>query len=372
MAKLSDSSWPYTFFFTAPSLLAPLAGLLVDRVRRRPLLIATNVLTGAAVLLLLLVHHADQTWLIYLVMGLYGLSYGVLGPAQSALLTHLVPTDLLGEANGVLELGQALLRLLGPLAGAGLFILIGPHRIALIDAATFWVAAAALGFVRVHETTPEPHAQRWTHELVAGMRYIVRHVTLRQAIVAGAIAATVFGFGETLMYALTANGLHRPPAFVGVLVAVQGAGAILGAVTAAPLGRRVGEGWTMGIAFALMVGGALAALPARLPLVVAAFALFGVSLPWVMVSLMTLAQRVTPAELQGRVFAAGDMWITTPQAVSIALGAGLITLVGYRTLLAIMAGVLAIAAGYLLTRREQRPTSIVQAPTAHAPHTSSD
>jgi MFS family permease len=312
------------------------------------------------------VHQADQTWLIYLVMVLYGLSYGVLGPAQSALLTNIVPTDLLGDANGVLELGQGLLRLLGPLAGAGLFIIVGPHRIALIDAATFLVAAASLVFVRVNEAAPQPRRQRWTHELAAGMRYIVKQVALRQALVAGVIAATVFGFGETLMYALTSQGLHRPPAFVGVLVAVQGAGAILGALTAAPLGRRVGEGWTMGIAFALMAGGALTALPARLPLVVAAFALFGISLPWVMVSLMTLAQRVTPSELQGRVFAAGEMWVTTPQALSIALGAALISVVGYRVLLGIMAVVLAIAAGYLLTRRAQRPTAMPQAPEAHA------
>ena len=123
-------------------------------------------------------------------------------------------------------------------------------------------------------------------------------------------------------------------------------------MTAAPLDRRVGEGWTMGIALALMAGSAVMALPARLPLVVAAFALFGATVPWVMVSLTTLAQRVTPPHLQGRVFAAAEMWITTPQALSIALAAGLITVTGYRVLLGVMAVVLTSAAGYLFTRRE--------------------
>lgn len=75
------------FFFTAPTLLAPLSGLIVDRLRRRPVLIVTNALTGAAVLLLLLVNTAHQVWLVYLVMALYGLSYSVLGSAQSALLS---------------------------------------------------------------------------------------------------------------------------------------------------------------------------------------------------------------------------------------------------------------------------------------------
>src|ERR1700722_11740997 len=56
------------FFFTAPFLLAPAAGLLADRVRRRPLLIATNALTAAAVLALLAVSGRGQVWVIDAVM----------------------------------------------------------------------------------------------------------------------------------------------------------------------------------------------------------------------------------------------------------------------------------------------------------------
>ena len=81
------------FFFTAPSLLAPASGLVVDRLRRRPLLIAANAATGAVVLALLAVHGSGQVWLIDAVMFAYGLSYGVLGPAQSALLTVMVPAE---------------------------------------------------------------------------------------------------------------------------------------------------------------------------------------------------------------------------------------------------------------------------------------
>src|SRR6202034_4598462 len=103
------------FFFTAPSLLAPVSGLLADRVRRRPLLIVTNLVTGSAVLLLFCVHSAGQVWLIYVLMALYGLSYSVLGSAQSALLTVMVPADLLADANGALRTVQESLRLVGPL-----------------------------------------------------------------------------------------------------------------------------------------------------------------------------------------------------------------------------------------------------------------
>ena len=65
----------------------------------------------------------------------------------------------------------------------------------------------------------------------------------------------------------------------------------------------------------------------------------------------TLLQRATPPDLQGRVYAAAEALITTPQTISIAVGAALIGVVGYRSLLVAMAAANAVAAGYLLTRR---------------------
>jgi MFS family permease len=55
------------FAVVAPSLLTPLAGVLVDRVRRRPLLVVVNVLSAIAVLPLLFVHDAGDVWILYVV-----------------------------------------------------------------------------------------------------------------------------------------------------------------------------------------------------------------------------------------------------------------------------------------------------------------
>ena len=71
------------FAVVAPQLGAPAAGLLVDRVRRRPLLIAANLATGVVVLALLAVHGRGQLWLIYAVAALYGASYTVLGAGRA-------------------------------------------------------------------------------------------------------------------------------------------------------------------------------------------------------------------------------------------------------------------------------------------------
>src|SRR5689334_18663724 len=160
------------FFFTAPTLLAPLNGLLADRMRRRPLLIATNVFAAGAVLLLLLVHGRGQVWLVYLVMALYGLAYSVLGAAQSALLTVMVPEDLLADANGALRTIQEALRLIAPLAGAGLFVLVGAHTVAIMDAVTFGVPVVCLAALRLREPRPQPSGGHWGTEVMAGVRYL--------------------------------------------------------------------------------------------------------------------------------------------------------------------------------------------------------
>ncbi len=342
------------FFFTAPSLLAPVSGLLADRVRRRPLLIGTNALTAVAVLALLAVGGRGQVWLIDAVMFGYGMSYGILGPAQSALLTVIVPADLLPDANGALRTAQESLRLIGPLVGAGLFVAVGAHVIAVIDAATFAFPVISLLLLRVREPAPRPVAGRWAAQLSAGARHIWRTVELRHVIAAGTLTTMVFGFVETINYAIASNGLRRPAAFVGVLAAVQAAGAVTGGLTAAPLVRRLGEGRLIGIAMLVAAAGAALEIPPKLPSVLAGDIVFGAAIPWLVVGLISLAQRLTPPELQGRVYAAADTLITTPQTISIALGAALITVVGYQTLLLTMASTIALAATYLLTRPEQR------------------
>ena len=336
------------FFFTAPTLLAPVAGYVVDRVDRRRLLIAVNGVTGCAVLALLLAHDAGQVWLIYAVMAVYGLSYSVLTATQSALLTELVPSELLADANGALRTMQGTLRLLAPLIGAGLFTLVGAHALVLLDAGTFVAPMLCVPAVRLRHAPPRPGGQRLRAELSAGVRHIAGSPPLRQVTGAAMCAVLGFGFAETTMFAVVGQGLHRPPAFVGVLVALQGAGAVLGGPTAAPLVRWIGEQRLIAMGLLVMCLGALLEIPQSLASVVPGVLLFGLSLPWVLVGLTTLMQRATPPELQGRVYAAADAVITTPQTMSIVAGAALVGMVGYQALQAGMAAANLLAGAYLI------------------------
>jgi MFS family permease len=341
------------FAFSAPSALAPAAGMLVDRVKKRPLIVTTDLVLGAAVLLLLLVHGRDQAWLIYVVMVMYGLAYGVLGSGESALLREMLPEELLGNANGMLQTFRQGIRLVGPVAGAGLFAWKGGGAVAFVDACTFLVAAVATFSLRLTEVKPARSEHHWFTEVTAGVRHAVKTPVLRQMLIACLLVIVPFGFYETIAFAVVGNGLHRPPTFLGILATVQGVGAIAGGLTAGAILKRTNEGALFGLGCILFTVCSVLLIVPTIPTVLIGVAFVGASLPWILVGLYTLTQRRTPIEIQGRVYSAFDTLIGVPQTISIGLGAGLVAIIDYRLLLGVAALMSAIAAAYLMTRKEQ-------------------
>jgi MFS family permease len=339
------------FCLALPQLASPLSGLLVDRVRRRSLLLAVNPLTAVAVLPLLAVHGRSDLWILYAVAFAYGVSYTLLGAGQSALLATMLPEDLLGPANTVLQTVREGLRLVAPVLGVGLFTLAGGRAVALVDAATFVVATVALLALRFREPPPHPHREPWRAAVAAGARHVRRTPVLRQLALGGAGALLVIGFSETLLFAIP-QGLHRPPSFAGALMFAGGVGAVCGAVTTTRVMASRGAGRMGGLGIAVLAIGTLATADSRVAVVLFGKMLFGFGLPWMLVALYTLIQRESPAHLQGRVYSAMEIALGLPQTLSIALGAALATQVDYRVLIVTEAVVAGAAGVYLLTRRE--------------------
>lgn len=338
------------FFFTVPAVVAPVFGLVVDRVRRARLLIVAN-LAGALVLTpLLLVHHASQVWLIYAVMLLYGALNLLIAPAQSALLAGLLPGELLADANGLLRTAQEGLRIVAPLAGAGLFVVLGPTAVVLLDMATFVAAAGFCLALRYREERPAPARTHLLTEVAAGVRFLGGHRVLRRVTVATAVATLVVGFGESAGFAVVTVGLGKPAAYVGVFQVVAGVGAIAAGLLAAPAVRRIGEVRVVAAGLVAFAVGMALETTGVLPVVLGGRMLSGAGLPWIVIALLTLLQRLAPGNLQGRVYAAFEVSTTVPQALSIAFGAYLVTVLDYRIVLAVEAVVLVVAA-LLLPRR---------------------
>lgn len=95
------------FFFTLAVTFAPLAGVVVDRLHRRSVLIWSNLAGAVVVLALLAVHGRHQVWLIWVVAFLYGVVADFLSAAQSALLVTMLADDLLVSANSALRTDSA-------------------------------------------------------------------------------------------------------------------------------------------------------------------------------------------------------------------------------------------------------------------------
>jgi len=344
-----------TFFtFAAGALLAPLGGLLADRVRRRPLMIVADCALGAIVLLLLLVHDRSDAWLLYAVAFSYGALGTVFYPARAALLKIMLPEELLGEANGVLTATREGLRIIAPLAGAGLYAVLGGGAVAILDSATFAASVFFLSRMRVREEKPEPAEHRFTQEVTAGLRHVWETLPLRQIVSGVAVALLVVGFSETLIFSVLA-ALGKPPSFFGVMATIQGVGSIAGGVTAAAVLRRVGEVRLVGMGLALFALADLCLIAPSLGVVLAAGPFAGVGVAWAIVGFSTALQTRTPLAIQGRVSAAADLTLSIAQTTSIATGAILSTVVDYRILFVVMAAVVLASAGYLLTRREPTP-----------------
>jgi MFS family permease len=365
----SSSAAGLVFFaITIGGLTSPITSVLVDRYRRKPLLLITYLVTAVVVLAVAFVHDRGQVWLIYLVMLLVGVSGGISQSAQTALLPQLVDADLLGEANGVLQLQQQGLRLVTPLVGAGLYAWLGGTPVAIIDAATFVIATALLAMISVDEAAPAPPADRhWTSEFTAGVRHLFRVEIIRQQTLAIAATMLVFGFFESVGFAVTTVGLHRAPSYIGVLICVQGAGAIVGGATTGRLIARFSGGLVLAAGMLVMAGSCVLQAAPNLTVVLIACVMYGIGFPWIVAGYVTTVQRNTPTEVMGRVAGAYRLLVTGPQAVSMALGAALLAVIFYRDLLYVMAVVMLGSAIYLATRHAQRPIPARPVPVAPAP-----
>ncbi|WP_067804626.1 MFS transporter [Actinomadura formosensis] len=164
------------FFFVAlPFLFAPFAGVLIDRFPRRQIFIVTNLAMAGVMLLGLLVRGEGQVWLLYATILCYGIAAVIITATQAALVPAIVDEDALPDANGPLQTSADGVKLLAPLFGAALFTVVGGHAVALLDAATFLVAAVCVWLIRAPgDQRHVTGALELREEVLSGLRHIYR------------------------------------------------------------------------------------------------------------------------------------------------------------------------------------------------------
>lgn len=233
-----------------PVLLVSLfAGVWVDRLRRRPLLIVADL--ARAVLLLSIPLAAVLGLLrieqLYLVAALVGILTVLFEVANQSFLPGLVAREQIVEANSKLSASSSLAEIGGPaLAGVLVQAITAPLAI-LFDALSFLVSALCAGFIHSSEAQPSPVQERqnlW-REMQTGLRLLLGNPVLR-AITLSTGTSNFFGGAFAALYGLfLIRELAVTPALYGVLVTFGGIGAFVGAFAASRLVRRIGLGRTL-------------------------------------------------------------------------------------------------------------------------------
>jgi MFS family permease len=329
-----------------PALAGPLLGTLADRVRRKPLLTGVNLLLGALVLTLVSVDAPGDLWLLYAVLFVYGAAGVVADAAESALVATAVNGSLLGDFNGLRMTATEGMKLLAPLAGAGLYAAYGGASVALLDAATFVLATGLYAALRGREDKPARPRDGHRRRTAEGVRHLWAHPVLRPLVLAGGATMLCAGLNGAMVYAVV-DGLGHPPAYTGVLYAVQGAGSVAVGLLSGPALRHLGARRFAASGIALLaLAVALRAVPSD-PVALVCSAAIGAGLPAVLIATLTSVQRETPGVLLGRVTATAHTLVYTPNVVGLAAGAALVGPVGHRPVLVVLGVALLVTAAPL-------------------------
>jgi MFS family permease len=320
-------AWMMIVQFLPIALVGPLAGVVVDRVDRRRLMIAADLVRGVLILGLLLVRRADEVWLAYVVMALTVSASAFFEPARTATIPNLTSDEELLPANALASATWSAMLAIGASIGGIVTAVAGRNAAFAVNAASFFASAWFILRTR-YDARPKAAARptgvlalTGITDLVEGFRYLRRHAH---------VAALLFvkagwGLAGGVLLLLTIFGQRIFPvggstaAGIGVLYAARGVGAGLGPIglrwilgqQARTLRRSIGPAYFMVaifyVALALSPSLALAALSVL-------FAHAGGSILWVFSTV--LLQMEVPDRFRGRVFAAELALVTLTSSFS--------------------------------------------------------
>lgn len=309
----------------APFLLFGLfAGVWVDRLHRRPILIAGDI--GRAILLgsipvaaIFNVLSLGQLIIVSFLVGILTLFFDV---AYQSYLPVLVSREHLVEGNSKLEVSRAIAQIGGPgIAGTLISLILAPLTIAL-DALSFLVSALFLWRIKTVEPPPEPRTagRNIWQEIGEGLGIVFGNPLLRS--IAGCTATSNFFFSMAfaVFFIFVTRDLHLEAAIIGTILAVGSLGGLAGAVLNNRIEKRFGLGPTI-VGSSVVFGVALILIPLGtgpnpltfLLLVASQFIADFCGVVY-NVNQVSLRQTITPDKLQGRMNATMRflVWGTMP------------------------------------------------------------
>jgi MFS family permease len=319
--------------FSLPAILfGPIAGVMADRVNRRQLMAATNLLRSVAVLCFLLIRPGWHVETIltahYLVTFLFGIGGQFFAPAQGAAIPALVPRSQLISANALFNLTNAMAQLIG-LATLGplLVKLFGVDVVFALSLVLFLLCAGLVmtlpsmqsAMRPAEHVTTAPVKRLWA-DIKEGLVFILQDSFLMRSIVYLTLAATTFLMVATLGPAFITSEIGLPKEDFLYIIAPAGIGIVIGVATVGRVVKRFSRSavidWAMTLAGVMLFGLAVAPTflnlawtggdaPQRvLILVTGGFAtLLGLCNAFILVPANTMLQEHSHEHVRARVYA---------------------------------------------------------------------
>ncbi|MEV5873811.1 MFS transporter [Streptomyces sp. NPDC052101] len=286
------------------------AGVIVQRLPLRGTQVAMDLIRAAALLSVPVaaafgVLHLAQLVLVALVIGLATVVFDV---GNSTFLPSVVSKEELTARNSLTSASASATQLGGPSLGGVLVQLLGGAFTLVFDVVSYAVSAVLLrSLPRPATARPEARGQSMQAQIKEGWRFVTRHPVIRPCVAAATLANFTCGAFMALLPVFLVRTLHAPAGLVGVLIATEGLGSLLGATLTPRLAGRIGSARTI---LATTLFGASAAL--LMPLAGSGWGLlpfalgnlcFGSSIVVLSILTRTHRQTVTPTGLLPRVMA---------------------------------------------------------------------
>jgi MFS family permease len=320
-------AWIMIVQFLPVALVGPLAGVVVDRVDRRRLMIVTDVLRGCLVLGLLLIRRREELWIAYVVMAFTVGAQAFFEPARTATIPNVTAAEDVLTANALSSATWSAMLAIGASVGGLVTELFGRNVAFAVNALSFFASAFFIGRTR-YDSTPAPAPRPAGFLAITGVTDLIEgvsYVRQRSHVAALMLVKAGWGLAGGVLLLLTIFGKRVFPvgegaaAGIGVLYGARGVGAGLGPITLRwIIGQdRLRLRRAIGPAF-FMVGVFYVALAAAPSLWVAALCVllahFGGSILWVFSTV--LLQLEVPDRFRGRVFAAELALVTLMSSAS--------------------------------------------------------
>jgi len=344
----------------APALLGPLTGTVADRLDRRRVMVTCELVQGALVVVIAL--WLPPLPLLLILVGLRAVAGQVFQPASRAAVPELVPEGDLERANAAVGVATNGGETLGPLVAALLLPVLEVRGVLLVDAASFALSAALLGFLPALPGAGPDQGPRasFLADARTGLGYVWGERMVR-AVVGGYFAIVACnGIDDVALVFLATGTLGGGDGAVGLLLAAVGIGLLAGYALLARTRRRVAMPALLLAGFAVSsAGNLLTGLAWAVAAAFAVQAIRGLGIAALDVAATTLVQRIVPAHLLGRVFGTLYGGIGVAAAFAYLLGGLLLDRTTPRVAFVVAgtAGLLATAATALALRRARPPAT---------------